>query len=270
MHEYEAVPILFLTAAVNHLEQAFEAGGDDLLEKPVDARILRARLNAHMQRAEHAVFLSSTRRMLDSYVSKRTREMAEQAASTGRMPVPTRGNVVILFTDIRGFTALSEEMDPDELFNFVSAQLAMQVHTVYDFGGYVDKFGGDGLMAVFDDQDMVKQSCLCALRILEKTEQIGSRDVALHRLGIGIHMGPVVMGNLGSPQHLDYSAIGSAVNLAARLCGFAKAMSIIVSKAIRDAAGDDQRLLFDGGQSVSIRGMKDPITVYTLSSADQT
>jgi adenylate cyclase len=74
-----------------------------------------------------------------------------------------------------------------------------------------------------------------------------------------------VIGNIGSPEHLDYSAIGSAVNLAARLCGQAQAMSIVVSKAVRDTVVDDSRLSFNAERRVRIRGIKEPVTVYTLS-----
>jgi len=80
-------------------------------------------------------------------------------------------------------------------------------------------------------------------------------------------LGSVVIGNIGSPEHFDYSAIGSAVNLAARLCGHATPMSIIVSKTVRDAAMGDNRLRFDSGREVPIRGLKDLVTVYALSAA---
>jgi adenylate cyclase len=87
----------------------------------------------------------------------------------------------------------------------------------------------------------------------------------IRRFGIGIHTGKAVIGNIGSPEHLDYSAIGSAVNLAARLCGQAEATSIVVSRAVRDAVANDRRLRFHSERRVPIRGMKEPVTVYTLS-----
>jgi adenylate cyclase len=100
-------------------------------------------------------------------------------------------------------------------------------------------------------------------------ETAGIKDsvnkVEIRRFGIGIHTGHAVVGNIGSPEHLDYSAIGSTVNLAARLCGQAEATSIIVSKAVRDAVGDDPRLNFHSERSVTIRGFKEPVIVYTLS-----
>src|SRR5262249_8367723 len=83
-------------------------------------------------------------------------------------------------------------------------------------------------------------------------------------VGIRIHTGPAVVRNIDSPEHLDYSAIGTTVNLAARLCGQAEATSIVVSKAVREAIAGDPRLKFRSERRVAIRGFKEPVTVYTL------
>jgi adenylate cyclase len=185
---------------------------------------------------------------------------------TGTLPPPQEQDLAICFTDMRGFTAFSEDREPAHLFSLVSAVLADQVHIIHEFGGYVDKFGGDGVMSIFEGPDMVLQSCLCALRILEsaRLKDAGLTEQA-HGFGVGIHVGRAVVGNIGSPEHLDFSAVGSAVNLAARLCGQAQAMSIVVSKAVRDAVDSDPRLKFHSERAVSIRGMKGPVKVYTLS-----
>lgn len=82
--------------------------------------------------------------------------------------------------------------------------------------------------------------------------------------GIGIHVGRAVIGNIGSPEHLDYSAIGTSVTLAARLCGQAEAMSIVVSKAVRDAVPHDARLMFHSEREVPIRGIKGSVTAFRL------
>jgi adenylate cyclase len=167
---------------------------------------------------------------------------------------------------MRGFTAFSEDTEPNHLFALISAMLAEQVKLIHDHGGYVDKFGGDGVMAIFEGPDMVVQSCLCALRIIESaTVKDSAGPDEMRRFAIGIHTGRAVVGNIGSPAHLDYSAIGSTVNLAARLCGQAEATSIAVSKAVRDAVADDPRLRFHSERQVPIRGIKGPVTVYTLS-----
>ena len=87
----------------------------------------------------------------------------------------------------------------------------------------------------------------------------------INRFGIGIHAGPAIIGNIGSPERLDYSAIGSTVNLAARLCGQAEAMSIAVSKTVRDAVAQDKRLFFHSERQVPIRGIKEAVTIYSLT-----
>ena len=265
--KYQGTPIIFLAgdSADAHLNAALTVGGDDFIQKPYRPITVRARLKTHLQRLEYFQQLDRVRRILQQYLSKRTLDAMENAPQAG-LPVPEERPLAICFTDIRGFTAFSEETEPVRLFSLVSELLAAQVNTIHDYGGYVDKFGGDGVMAIFDGPDMVVQSCLCALSMLESArikDAAGKEE--LRRFGVGIHTGRAVVGNIGSPEHLDYSAIGSTVNLAARLCGQAEATSIIVSKAVRDAAQDDPRLHFHSERSVTIRGFKDPVIVFTLS-----
>jgi class 3 adenylate cyclase len=265
IERYRDTPIIFLTGSEDNLEAAFSAGGDDFILKPSSPAAVRARVKAYLQRSEYFQRLEWFRSVLQRYLSKRTLAMIDGALATGTLPPPQEQDLAICFTDMRGFTALCEETEPTRLFSVVSAFLSDQVQIIHEFGGYVDKFGGDGVMAIFEGPNMVTQSCLCALSILESARLKDSGlPGEMRGFGIGIHTGRAVIGNIGSPEHLDYSAIGSAVNLAARLCGQAQAMSIVVSKAIRDAAGDDPRLQFHSERSVPIRGMKDTVTVYTL------
>lgn len=265
--QYKVSPIIFVTGVTEAegLTEAFAAGGDDFIGKPFSPVVLRARLKGHLQRLEYFLQLERTRRTMNQYLSKRTLEVVDRATKTGKLPPPQERNLAICFTDIRGFTAYSEEIHPAELFSQVSSLLADHVDLVHEHGGYIDKFGGDGVMALFDGPDMVVQSCLCALRMIESARaKTAPGNEKIWRFGIGIHTGPAVIGNIGSPEHLDYSAIGMSVNLAARLCGQAEAISIAVSKAVRDAVGNDSRLHFHNERSVSIKGMKEPVTVYSL------
>jgi len=267
MQQYRRTPILFLTGngADDILGAAFAAGGDDFITKPGSAAAVRVRLKLHLQLAEYFHRLEWFRSLLKRYVSRRTLDVVENASSSGAWPPPQEQDIAICFTDMRGFTAFAEEIEPSRLFSLVSTLLADQVKIIHEFGGYVDKFGGDGVMAIFEGPEMVLQSCLCALRILENA---CLKDSGLTRqmigFGIGIHVGRAVIGNIGSPEHLDYSAIGTSVNLAARLCGQAEAMSIVVSKAVRDAVPDDARLRFHSEREVPIRGIRGSVTVYTL------
>jgi adenylate cyclase len=272
IENYRTTPIIFVTGLDEGtgLEEALAAGGDDFINKPFSAVTLRARLKTQLERRDYVQKLERARKALKQYLSKRTLDVVETTSITGELPPPREQDLAICFTDIRGFTAFSEGTAPTELFSMVSALLAEQVDIIHRHGGYVDKFGGDGVMAIFDGPNMVVQSCLCALSILDSARNKGSSGGPddIHRFGIGIHTGRAVIGNIGSPEHLDYSAIGSTVNLAARLCGQAQATSIVVSKAVRDAAGNDPRLNFHSERQVAVRGIKEPVIIYTLSRAD--
>jgi class 3 adenylate cyclase len=264
--QYRETPIIFLTGQSSDavLRQALAGGGDDFIQKPYTPITVRARFKLHVERLEYLQRLDRVRGLMQQYLSKRTLDALESAPGT--LPLPEERDLAICFTDIRGFTAFSEETEPVRLFSLVSALLADQVNIIHDYGGYVDKFGGDGVMAIFDGPDMVLQSCLCALNMVESAllkSAYGKQGIG--RFGIGIHTGRAVVGNIGSPEHLDYSAIGSTVNLAARLCGQAEATAIVVSKAVANVVGDDPRFNFHTERSVAIKGLKDPVTVYTLS-----
>jgi adenylate cyclase len=268
VEQHRSTPIIFLVgdAAADRLQRALALGGDDFITKPYLPIVVSKRLKTNLELADYSKRLDLTRRILKLYLSKRTLDALENSLSAGTLPPPEEQELAICFTDMRGFTAFSEETEPNRLFSLVSELLSDQVQIIHQYGGYVDKFGGDGVMAIFEGPDMVVQSCLCALSILESA-RVSNVLVAQEapRFGIGIHTGRAVIGNIGSPEHLDYSAIGSTVNLAARLCGEAQATSIAVTKAVRDAVGNDPRLHFHSGRQVPIKGIRGPVTVYTLS-----
>jgi adenylate cyclase len=220
-----------------------------------------------MQKSTYLMEVESMSRSLALYVSPRTQEIARRYATSGALPPPERREVCVMFSDARGFTEMSQEMEPETVFELLSSHLAAQVDVVYRQGGYIDKYSGDGIMAVFDGPDMAFDCCRCALEILD-----GSRKLAAHggsqamRVGIGIHQGVAMVGNLGSADHLDYTIVGRTVNLAARLCGVAS-QSIVVSQAVRDAVGRSTDLAFTTERAASIRGFREPIIVYDLERA---
>ena len=119
-------------------------------------------------------------------------------------------------------------------------------------------------MAVFDGGDMARQCCRCALDILDRSRELADlKGSGAIRFGIGIHQGYALVGNLGSSEHLDYTILGKTVNLAARLCGLAS-QSIVVSQAVRAAAADTPEFVFQSERPATIRGFREPVTVYDL------
>jgi adenylate cyclase len=267
IEQYHDTPIILIARAGDDalLQEVLEHA-DDFIRRPYVPLAVRARLRTNLQRVDYLKGFERVRGILKQYLSKKALDVIENLPLTGSLPPPEERDLAVCFTDMRGFTAFAEEMEPTRLFSLVSTLLAEQVHIIHQYGGYVDKFGGDGVMAIFEGPDMVAQSCLCALGIIESVRGEDSSDVEqMRRIGIGINTGRAVIGNIGSPEHLDYSAIGNTVNVAARLCGQAQATSIAVSKAVRDAVAQDPRLNFHSERQVPIRGIKGLVTVYTLS-----
>lgn len=273
MERYRMTPIIFITALDEQdtLSTVFEAGATDFIAKPINPVVLKARLQGHMQKVEYFLEMERVRHYLNRYVSPRTQRMVETYATSEIRPSPERREVCIMFSDVRGFTALSRKTEPEVLFESLNQQLGMQVDTVYEYGGYIDKFGGDGIMAIFDvEQDKAARACECALAIMTKVDEMqSSGKMAVHLpLAIGIHMGPVLIGNIGSEEHLDYSAVGEAVNLASRLCSNAESMSIDVSGAVVSATAAGL-FTFSSPIAVKIRGINEPVSIYKLKGIEK-
>lgn len=269
---YKMTPIIFITSLDedSSLNDVFVAGATDFISKPVNPVVLKARLMGHLQRVEFYFEIEQVRRYLNRYISSKTQRMVEAYSLTGLLPTPERHHVCVMFTDIRGFTALSRESDLEDLFARVSSHLGRQVDMVYRYGGYIDKFGGDGLMAIFDGDDMTVRACRCALEIMGTIQKKDDKGQQSLPLGIGIHTGPVLIGNIGSEEHLDYSALGETVNLAARLCNNAESMNVDVSEAVVIAAKGDNDLHFTEPRAVVIRGFDEPVSVYKIKTMAET
>lgn len=266
MEKHKNAPIIFITSVDEReiLQWAFEAGGDDFIQKPVDGTVLRKRLSNLLLKAAYVRQIELMGNALRRYVSPRTEEMARLYATTRLLPGPRQMEVCILFSDARGFTELSQQLDPEDVFQMLSDHLGAQVNVVYDHGGYIDKFAGDGILAVFDGRDKLRSCCLSALEIMRLSgDAAARRGSRIARLGIGVHKGLAVIGNLGSKDHLDYTLIGNTVNLATRLCGIAD-QSIVASDAFADAAAAVPGVLFTNRRQVKIRGYPEPQTVYDL------
>jgi len=273
LKRHKFTPILIITSEekTSTLLQAFEAGCDDFITKPINSVVLCARLKAHIHRSELSKQHAHTQDILTRYVSPKIQHILEQYADTEDIPPPEKRDLCILFTDIRGFTQLAQKIEPEELFTLLSEHLARQAELVYQHGGYVDKYAGDGITAVFEGDDMEQRSCLCAQDIIAHAQDlIIKKQNHLFAVSCGISKGPVVIGNIGSKEHLDYTVVGETVNLAARLCGCAGPISIIVTDKVHSAAKDDSHLLFLPRDDINIKGFEKPVIIYELTPSTRT
>ena len=173
-----------------------------------------------------------------------------------------------LFTDVRGFTALSEKLEPEEVTKIMNKVLTIQADTVKFYDGMVDKYIGDAMMAIFnapvDVPDHETAAVLCAKEIQDKVK-MANLGVDI---GVGINTGYAVVGNMGSDTRFDYSAIGDAVNLAARLESSTKEVGediVIGYDTIKSSSFSDQIMLKEL-DSIFVKGKKKPIKIYTLQN----
>lgn len=173
-------------------------------------------------------------------------EIVREILKQGSDALDPRGKsttIAVLFVDVRGFTSMSEKLDPEPLVSLLNRYLTLISDCILKNGGTLDKFIGDAAMAFWGaplpQDDYVYKAVLAAADMVagsaaleEELERIYHRRVSF---GIGIHMGPAVVGNIGSKRRMDYTAIGDTVNTAERLESNAKGGEILISKAVAEA-----------------------------------
>ena len=173
-----------------------------------------------------------------------------------------RKNCSFLFTDVRGFTSLSEKLEPEEVTEIMNKALTIQANAVKKYGGMVDKYIGDAMMAIFNaplDLDMHEDRAI--LTAIEIKKQMAEANLGID-IGIGINSGDAVIGNMGSDTRFDYTAIGDAVNLAARLESSTKEVGediVIGYETIMNTNIYVEKL-----KSIKVKGKSKDIEIYTI------
>jgi adenylate cyclase len=184
----------------------------------------------------------------------------------------TRRRVTVLFSDIRGFTSMSEKMQPEEVVTFLREYLTVMTEAVFKHGGTVDKYIGDAIMALYnvplEAPDHALRAVRTALEFQARVRPLGDRFAAQHgghlACGVGIHTGDAVVGTIGSEQRLEYTAIGDTINLGSRLEGITKEFSvpIIISEATY-AEVREHFAVRDLGE-VTVKGKAIPVKIYAV------
>ena len=175
-------------------------------------------------------------------------------------------NCTFLFTDVRGFTALSEKLSPEKVTEIMNKVLTVQVTCIQAHGGMVDKFIGDACMAIFnsplDLDEHEKRAVACAQDMRTAIRMLQKELLEPIAIGIGINTGEAVVGNMGSDNRFDYSAIGDAVNIAARLESATKeaGVDILIGETTAKKMPYDLTLL----APIKVKGKSRPLKVYTI------
>ncbi len=200
------------------------------------------------------------------------RQLLDQGASAlelgGRLC-----DIAVLFVDVRGFTSMSESLDPPTVVEIVNRYLTLTTECIMKNHGTLDKFVGDCTMAFWnapvEQEDSVYLACRAALDMVEGSKALGDELMEKYgrtvSFGIGVNWGSAVIGNIGAPKRMDYTAIGDTVNTASRLESNAPGGTILISRAVADVLGDRAEVT-SLGDSIKLKGKAEGFEILTLDA----
>lgn len=187
--------------------------------------------------------------------------------------VADRIRAVLWFSDLRGYTRLAEEVEPDLLIPLLNDYADAVISAIHDAGGDVLKLMGDGTLAVFQARE-AETACRCALTALGLAEErLATLNAERASLGLpvtaaylGLHIGEVLFGNIGSRERLDFTVVGPAVNEVSRIAAMCRSLdqSVLVSTAFREAAGETERARLVSVGRYALKGVARPQELFTL------
>ncbi|MBR4157295.1 MAG: adenylate/guanylate cyclase domain-containing protein [Oscillospiraceae bacterium] len=214
-------------------------------------------------------------RTFERYVAP---EIVQEILKEGTDSLHLGGNlceIAVLFVDVRGFTTMSERLQPEQVVFILNRYLDMTSRCVEQNHGTLDKFVGDATMAFWGAplpmEDPVYHAAKTAMDIIDGAEELSKQlkeeiGEELH-VGVGVHFGPAVVGNMGSERRMDYTAIGDTVNTSARLESNAPGGTVYISRAVADALGSRAKTTSLGG-TVRLKGKTEGFEVLTLDALD--
>jgi adenylate cyclase len=295
------IPVIMVTAKSDSSDivAGLEAGGDEYLTKPVDHAALVARIKSMLriktlhdtvqeqatQLQAQAAQLVEWNRNLEERVAEQVRQLerigrlkrflspqlAQLVISSGeeRLLESHRREITVLFCDLRGFTAFSETVEPEELMSILHQYHGAMGQLIFEFEGTLEHFAGDGLMVYFNDPLPCDEPAAKAVRMAaamrERTHEMSrvwrKRGHELG-FGVGIAMGYATLGKIGYEGRFDYGAIGTVTNLASRLCDEARSGQILISQRVHAMVEDlvDVEPLAD----LALKGFLKPVSAFNV------
>ena len=284
--QYKGIPVILLTAKATQEDKVrgLDAGADDYVIKPFDSFELLARVRAMMRIKQMHDTLDEWNRSLTEKVRQQVDELqrvnrlkrylSPQIAETilgedDNLFKSHRREITVVFLDLRGFTAFSDSAEPEEVMEVLRGYHAAMGKLIFDFGGTLERFAGDGIMIFFNDPipcaDHTEKAARMALAMQTKVEEL--RGEWLKRgyeldLGIGMAAGYATLGNIGFEGRMDYGAIGNVTNLAARLCSEAKARQILTNQ--RTLSKIENMVDYEPLEELQLKGVARPVAAFNI------
>lgn len=265
------IPIIMLTARgdVESRVKGLGLGADDYLPKPFSPRELIARVSARLRNKAETDDLREQRELIRNTFSRFVAQEVVDHMIAHPGEIRLGGDlrpITVLFADLEGFTSIAEHEDPVEILNILNRYHGLLVSIIKRNAGTIDKFLGDGLMAIFNapllQDDHVYQAVRSALEIragLGFFYQNMPPKFQL-KINVGIHTGQAVVGFVGARDLMDYTAVGDTVNLAARLQAISSENQITISEAVYDIVKD--RVVVESMGKRRVKGREEPVMIY--------
>ena len=291
---HSMLPVVLVTALDPAQERAkgLDAGADDFLNKPVSQAELLARVRSLLRiKSLYDEVLRQKGELaeLNRTLEQRVADGVQQLEKVGRLkrffsphladlivaggaadPLKShRRDITVVFLDLRGFTAFTETADPEEVMGVLSEYHAAMGRLILEHEGTLERFSGDGIMIFFNDPvpiaDPAPRAARMALAMQREVAQLSSgwkkRGYEL-LMGVGIAQGFATIGGIGFPGRIDYGAIGTVTNLAARLCGEARGAEILVSQRVCALLEDAFRTEPVG--ELALKGFHRPVPAFRV------
>ena len=297
------MPIILVTAKADTKDvvKGLDAGADEYLTKPIDQASLVARVRSLLRAkslhdqvetqartlAQQTEELKGLTRTLEARVATQVgeldrmnrlrrflpRQIAEVVIATGKEDVldSHRREVSVVFGDLRGFTAFSEVAEPEEVLGVLGEYHRTAGALIDKYEGTLERFMGDGLMVLFNDPlpcpDPAQRAVRLAVDLRQAMVDLGAQWQARgHQLGFGsgIAYGFATLGRIGYEGRLEYTAIGTVVNQAARLCGEAKAGEILITQRVANATAE--LVTTDALGELALKGLRQPVNCHRLTA----
>jgi adenylate cyclase len=227
----------------------------------------------HAELAEHAMQRSALERFLSPEVVEMIAAHPQEVKLGG-----VSQKVTILFADIRNFTSLSETLPPERIVEILNEYFTRVTDVIFDYGGTLDKYLGDGVMAVFgapiskgNDAASAVRSAIAIQRLVnEMNRDAAARGWPRLGVGIGVNTGVVTAGNIGSPRRIDYTVIGDPVNVASRLMTNARGGQTLISEDTARDLGPDPEFQLSRLAPLQVKGKSQPVSVFSVDSGQET
>ncbi len=285
MHKDEAlraVPVIIITGLSDRdaAVKCIEAGAFDLLIKPVSPALLQARVSACLERKgwhdkerayqqELEKSYTFIRKVFGRYLSNEVVQQILESDDGMEMGGGKR-QVTIMMTDIRGFSMLSQELDPQDCVRMLNNYFGVMTPLIQKYAGVIDEFLGDAILAIFGapvrTDDHAQQAVACALEMQQAMREVNFNNqewgLPVIEMGIAVNTGEVVVGNIGSETRAKYGVVGHHVNLTARIESFTVGGQIMASEYTVEAL--QSRVSIARSLDVEAKGIKDPVKIHDI------